>query len=67
MVQVLGGEVADLELAGQGIDLGIARLRAIDPQERLRGLDRLRELIGLDVLVSVPSFRYNPARSTGPA
>src|SRR5262249_54260516 len=49
-VQVLGREVTDPKLAGQRIDLGVARLGAVDPYERFLRLDRLRELIGCDVL-----------------
>jgi hypothetical protein len=50
-MQVFGGDVADLELRCERIELGVCRVHAVDPQQCLLRVDGIGELIEWGVVV----------------
>ena len=51
LVQVFGGDVADLQLGRERIQLGVGGVHAVDPQQRLLRVDGLGEAVRRCVLV----------------
>jgi hypothetical protein len=60
VMEVLGGQVTDLELLREGVQLRLRGVDAVDPQQRVLRVDEVGELVGGGVLVPVDVGAVQP-------
>ena len=53
VMKVLGGQVTDLELLRERVQLGLRGVGAVDPQQRVLRVDEVGEVVGGDIVVPV--------------